>query len=402
MTMRVVYMVGQGEGGLPHYTAEIANAVSAHDAVDAVTVLKPEETDADGMFASDVEVLEPFRSLGITLSKLYRRSVDPVALLRAVASYYEVKRVHDLDPDVVHDTTGLFPQVSLFVRYHGVDVETPFVVTRHEVPDRRIPLTRPPVLLERGVNALLPDVRTDACIVHTEGQREALVNRGAPRESVHVIPHGVYSLFGGHDEVDTDPRDDRLLFFGNVIPQKGVDTIVEAIPLVKREVPGVTLVIAGDGKLSKRSRSIVEANPECFERHDYFVPNEEVGDLFADASVVVLPYRDQNGTKGHSGVLATAFAFGKPVVATSVGEFPTLVENSGAGTTVPPEDPGQLAAAIVDVLTDDDAREEMAANSRRMVDRLSWERIADEHVELYRGLLDGEPMRTSPTPLEEE
>lgn len=394
--MRVVYLIGQGEGGLPHYTAEIANAVSAHDAVDAVTVLKPEETDADGMFAPDVEVLEPFRSLGITLSKLYRRSVAPVEVLRAVASYHEVKRVHDLAPDVVHDTTGLFPQVSLFVRYHGVDVETPFVVTRHEVPDRRVPLDRPPVLLERGVNALLPDVRTDACIVHTEGQRDALVNRGASPETVHVIPHGVYSVFGGHDDVDADPQDDRLLFFGNVVPQKGVDTLVEAIPLVKQEVPGVTLVIAGDGKLSERSRSIVAANPENFERHDYFVPNDEVGDHFAEASVVVLPYRDQNGTKGHSGVLATAFAFGKPVVATSVGEFPTLVENSGAGRVAPPGDPGQLAAAIVDVLTDDDAREEMAANSRRMIDRLSWERIADEHVELYERLQDGERSRTGP------
>lgn len=396
MTMRVVYLIGQGEGGLPHYTAEIANAVSAHDAVDAVTVLKPEETDADGMFAPDVEVLEPFRSLGITLSKLYRRSVDPVEVLRAVASYHEVKRVRDLAPDVVHDTTGLFPQVSLFVRYHGVDVETPFVVTRHEVPDRRVPLDRPPVLLERGVNALLPDVRTDACVVHTEGQRDALVNRGASPESVHVIPHGVYSVFGGHDDVDADPQDDRLLFFGNVVPQKGVDTLVEAIPLVKQEVPGVTLVIAGDGKLSERSRSIVEANPEHFERHDYFVPNDEVGDHFAEASVVVLPYRDQNGTKGHSGVLATAFAFGKPVVATSVGEFPTLVENSGAGRVAPPDDPRQLAAAIVDVLTDDDAREEMAANSRRMIDRLSWERIADEHVELYERLHGGERSRTGP------
>lgn len=400
--MRVVYIVGQGEGGLPHYTAELANAVAAHDAVSEVLVLKPRQTDADGMFASRVDVLEPFRSLGITLSKLYRRSVDPVSVLRAVVSYREVKQIHDLDPDVVHDTTGLFPQVSLFVRYHGVDVGQPFVVTRHEVPERRIPLDRPPVLLERGVNALLPDVRTDASIVHTERQRETLLERGARPEAVHVIPHGVYSVFGTHDDVDVESEDDRLLFFGNVVPQKGVDTLVEAIPLIKRAVPDVTLVIAGDGKLSDRSRSIVEAHPESFERHDHFVPNEEVADLFASASVVVLPYRGQNGTKGHSGVLATAFAFGKPVVASSVGEFPELVADSGAGRVVPPGDPEQLAASIIDVLADDDAREEMVANSRRMIDQLSWERIADAHVELYERLRDGKRERSDPLPIEAE
>lgn len=381
--MRVLYVVGQGEGGFPHYAAELANAVAAHH---EVIVAKPVETDADGMFAPEVEVLEPFRSIGVTLSKLYKREVDPVEFARAVCSYYNLKEVKALDPDVVHDPTGLFPQVSLFARYHGVDEGRPFVVTRHEVPDRRFPLSRPPVLLERGLNALLPDVREDACIVHTRGQRDALVEQGADPESVHVIPHGVYSVFGSHEDVDVDPDERRLLFFGNLIPQKGVDTFVEAAPLVKREFPDVTFVLAGDGKIPERCRSVVDAHPETFEVHDYFIPNDEVMDHFGRATATVLPYREQNGTKGHSGALATAFSFGKPVVATTAGEFPKLVEESGAGTTVPPDDPDRLAAAIVEVLSDADVREEMAANSRRMADRLSWDSIAKRHVELYEDL----------------
>lgn len=391
--MRVVYIIGQGEGGLPHYTAELANAVAErHD----VIVVKPVETDADGMFAPEVEILEPFTSIGVTLSKLYKRAVDPVEFVRGVGSYHNLQTIHDLDPDIVHDTTGLFPHVSFFVRYHGIDSTYPFVVTRHEVPDRRFPLSRPPVLMERGLNALLPNVHEDACIVHTEGQREALLNFGAPAESVHVIPHGVYSVFGTHDDVDVDPDEARLLFFGNVIPQKGVDTLVKAIPIVKRDIPDVTLVFAGDGSIPGRCRPIVDANPENFEINDYFIPNEEVKEHFARASVVVLPYREQNGTKGHSGALATAFAFGKPVVTSAVGDFPALVENSGAGRTVPSDDPERLAAAIVGILSDHEAREEMAANSLRMADELSWDSIADEHVEVYDRLRQREPAQLDP------
>jgi glycosyltransferase involved in cell wall biosynthesis len=155
---------------------------------------------------------------------------------------------------------------------------------------------------------------------------------------------------------------------------------------VKREFPDVTFVLAGDGKIPEHCRSVVDAHPETFEVHDYFIPNDEVKDHFGRASAVVLPYREQNGTKGHSGALATAFSFGRPVVATTAGEFPELVEESGAGATVPPDDPERLAAAIADVLAAADLREEMAANSRRMADRLSWDSIGERHVELYEDL----------------
>lgn len=378
--MRVLYIVGQSTGGLPHYTAELANAMTAHA---DVSVLKPSETSADDLFSDEVDVRNSFESIGISLPKMYDLDVNPLSVLRGVASYSQMREVHDLGVDVVHDTTGLFPQVKFFTKRHGVD-DLPFVVTQHEVPMDQFPVSKPDILVEQIVLSLLPEVSVDQRVVHTAKQKEALLRKGEDPENVSVIPHGAYEVFGDYEDVDRQPERNCLLFFGHVIPPKGVDTLVKAVSLVAHDIPDVTLVVAGEGKLSAESREIVESNPEHFEIRDYYIPNDEVKDLFGRAEAVVVPYRDPDGTNGHSGALSTAFSFGKPIVASTAGEFPELVGDTGCGLVVPPNDPEALADAITGVLENDEARAEMAVNSRRMAERLSWDSIAEQYFEVYK------------------
>lgn len=379
--MEVLYVLGQDAGGLPHYTAELANSVA--DYAD-VTVMKPRETTADDLFDDDIELVEPFRSLSVSMPQIYKRNVSPVEFARGFYSYNNLKRVQEIDADITHVTTGLFPQTKLFSWLHRIDDVRPFVVTYHEIPgDLRSLLRRPPVFAEELINAAIPDLEADGIIVHTEKQREAMENNGTSSDVIEVIPHGTYSVFGSHEDVSIDPEPNTLLFFGNIVPPKGLDVLVDAIPLVKREIPDVKLVIAGDGKLSRRAKQTIDAHPENFEVHNYFVPNEEVKQLFARVEAVVLPYRDQHGLKGHSGALSTAFSFGKPVVASTAGEFQELVEGSGAGITVPPDEPERLATAIERVLSDPDARARMSENSLEMAEKLSWDNIARRHLDLY-------------------
>ena len=379
--MDVLYVLGQDAGGLPHYTAELANAVSEHA---DVTVIKPRETTADDLFDDEVDLVEAFRSLSVSMPEIYKRNVSPVEFARGFCSYNSLKQVQELDADITHVTTGLFPQTKLFSWLHRIDDVRPFVVTYHEIPvDLRSLLRRPPVFAEELVNSAIPDLDEDGIIVHTDKQREAMEEHGTAGDVIEVIPHGTYSVFGSHEDVSIEPERNTLLFFGNIVPPKGLDVLVEAIPRVKRAIPDVKLIIAGDGKLSKRTKRIVEAHPENFEVHNYFVPNEEVKQLFARAEAVVLPYRDQHGLKGHSGALSTAFSFGKPVVSSTAGEFRELVERSGAGITVSPEESDELASAIRQVLSDPDARARMSENSLQMAEKLSWENIARRHLDLY-------------------
>ncbi|EJN57069.1 glycosyltransferase family 4 protein [Halogranum rubrum] len=382
--MHVLYLVGQSTGGLPHYTAELANAMTNYA---DVTVMKPAETTGDDLFDDDVQLIDAFDPIGVSMPQLYSFDVNPLDFVKGFLSYNNVKQIKQLDPDIVHDTTDLFPQVKLFAKLHRIDKFCPFIVTRHEVSKSRFSISRPPVFVEELMDLAIPDLDLARVVVHTKKQKRAMLSRGVTADHIDIIPHGAYTVFGSKDDVDTAPEKNTLLFFGNIVTPKGLDTLVKAIPLVKRDVPDVKLLIAGEGRIPNRVQSIVEAHEENFEVHNYFVPNQQVRELFARTEVVALPYRSQGGTKGHSGALATAFSFGKPVVASTAGEFTSLVADSGCGLVVPPEDPTQLAAAITQILRDDDGKREMAANSSRMADELSWDNIAQQYLAVYERAL---------------
>ncbi|KYH26752.1 D-inositol-3-phosphate glycosyltransferase [Halalkalicoccus paucihalophilus] len=382
--MELVYLVTQNTGGFPHYAAELANATARHA---DVTVLKPTETTADDVFSEDVRVIDAFEPISLSLPDLYDYEFNVRENLRAMWSYRSLERVHDIDPDIVHDPTGFFPYVKFFAGRYDLD-RYPLVVTRHEVSATRFPITRPPVLAERLAGALVPEVDLAKTVVHTRSQHEALLEQSFEESELAVIPHGTYDFFSEYDYEERPEERHTLLFFGNVIPSKGLDTLAEAVVLASEELPDIELVVAGSGSLSARTARIIATHGEHFEVHNEFVPNDRVGELFSRAALAVMPYHSEGGMKGHSGALATAFSFATPVVTSSIGDFPRLVERSGSGLVVPPKNAARLANAIVAVLENDDLRAEFAKNSERQAKRFSWEAVGKRHLDLYESILD--------------
>lgn len=144
-----------------------------------------------------------------------------------------------------------------------------------------------------------------------------------------------------------------LLFFGAVRPYKGLDTALEALACLPREL-GVRLLVAGrfwEGR--ERYDALVEklGIADRVEIHDGYVSNEGAALAFSAADAVVLPYRSAT----QSGVAQLSYAYGKPVVATNVGGLPAAVDHGHTGLLTPPGDATALAAAI----------EELAADPRR-------------------------------------
>lgn len=387
--MHIVYIMGQDSGGLPHYTAELANAVADHA---EVTVLKPAETTADDVFSDDVSIIEAFEPTDISMQNIFSLNINPYKNAKGLLSYRNIERINELEPDIVHDPTDEFPQVALFSYLADVYEDQPYVVTKHEVEHGGASTI---LKAADAVISAVPDVPKDVAIVHSEKQQTALRQQEHNIDATEVIPHGVYSFFQEFDYETPPEQENHVLFFGSLIPPKGVEFLVRAVPRIVEKLPDFELTIAGDGELADTSRELVAEYSDHVTLRDDFIPNDEVGTLFERAQLVALPYRSGWQT-GHSGTLSTAFAFGKPVVTSAIGDFPELVEETGAGTTVEPENPDALASAVVDILSDDARRASMAASSEALGERLSWENIGDRHLELYERLLDADDGDTEP------
>jgi glycosyltransferase involved in cell wall biosynthesis len=117
-----------------------------------------------------------------------------------------------------------------------------------------------------------------------------------------------------------------------------------------------------------------------------FVPDAQLPAYFGRADIVVLPY-SRTERLDFSGVLATALAFGKPIVLSDVGGF-SEVASLGAARLVPPDDAAALRSALVGLLGDADARDALAHAAREAArGPYSWDTAAHATLELYRSLV---------------
>jgi glycosyltransferase involved in cell wall biosynthesis len=181
----------------------------------------------------------------------------------------------------------------------------------------------------------------------------------------------------------------RILFFGRIWAYKGLEYLIRAEPLITAQVPDARIVIAGRGEDFARYRRMM-IHPDKFIVHNEYIADDMLIRLFREASIVVLPYID--GTI--SGVVPIACTFGKPVVATTVGILPEMVDDGGTGLLVPPRDEGALAQAIVRLLSDGRLRDELGRNAKRKVEAtFSPAAVARQTLRVYARAIESAASR---------
>ena len=372
----MAYILPISWGGIPHYTAELANAASKYA---DVIVLKPKDSN-DELFSKDVEVINAFKSMHFT-RKSRRAAFSPKNLINFF-SFVNIKLIDSTKPDIIH-FPELYPQSSIFAFLYRIHKKYPIVSTLHatfEFIFKDCPYGIISVI-SRFTKSL---VKSDKIIVHTEQDKNTLIKRGVNPTKIAVIPHGVYSLFKKYKNGnDAWSQENCILFFGYIGGNKGVEYLIKAVPIVSQVIPDIKVIIAGEGNFSKYSKLIEDHSK--FEIYNEFIPNKKVPELFQRAKVVVLPYTYH---RGHSGVLNIAFAFGKPAIVTNVGSLPEMVEYGKSGLIIPPKDPEALAEAIIKLLKDDELRKKISINALKRAEALSWDNIAKMHIKVYEEVLN--------------
>lgn len=286
-----------------------------------------------------------------------------------------LREIRQFQPDVIHYQNGhLFFNLALpwLKKY-------PMVITIHD-PRQHLgdkeSLKTPQWLMDFGFR------HADQVIVHGNDLVGVVQNEiGFRREQIHVIPHiAIGERAERPADLETVPR---LLFFGRIWEYKGLEYLIRAQPLVSARFPQAKFVIGGTGEDFDRYRRMM-VNPECFEVHNDWISDEQRSQMFAEASVVVLPYVEAS----QSGVIPLAYTHGKPVIATTVGGLPDMVEHGETGLLVPPRDVESLADAMIHLLGDRLERQRMGMLGREKLAReCAAPVVAAQTVAVYRHAL---------------
>jgi glycosyltransferase involved in cell wall biosynthesis len=210
--------------------------------------------------------------------------------------------------------------------------------------------------------------RSERLVVH--GQ--ALADELAPavgRARIVVIPHGTWP----RSAPLPPPQSRTVLLFGRLEQYKGVEVLVEAMRIVWERRPDVKLVVAGTGPAAR----FVPAEPRI-SLHARYISEEEVGQLLAAASLVVLPYTQAS----QSGVGLLAVGEGVPLVVSDLGALPDLAYDPSF--VCEHGDPQALADTIIRHVDDGaDVRDAVLMHARS---HFSWDHVARLSTDMYREL----------------
>jgi glycosyltransferase involved in cell wall biosynthesis len=266
-----------------------------------------------------------------------------------------VRQINGFKPDVIHCQSGqLWFSLAL-----PMLVDSPVVLTVHDASIH-------PGDVEAGKTPQW--VWDRACykaqerIVHSPQIKQLLLQRLCiPDSTVHIVPIVPSGQYEGAWE-HVEEEENLVLFFGRLWEYKGLEYLIQAEPLITSRAPNAKIAIAGRGRDFEHYRRMM-VHPDRFIVYNEYVSDEKRAELFRRASVVVVPYIEAS----QSGIIPIAYHFGKPVVATTVGGLPELVDHGQTGYLVPPRDAKALAEAVIALLQNKGLRIQFGVNGRRKI-----------------------------------
>jgi len=238
--------------------------------------------------------------------------------------------------------------------------------------------------------------KADALIAHQQADVERLRAFGLT-ENVHLLPQGAPS----EPPVSTEEAraglglSDRstVATFGFLLPHKGVLELIEAVDLLRSEIPDILLLAPcaihpdpSSGAYREVCEQLIRARR--LEGHvtliTDFLADDAVRTLLAAADVIALPYAET--AESSSAAMRFVLGIGAPIIATDIEIFEDVKDVVLQTKT---NDPAELAEAIRHVLRSRDVAETLGAAARERAAAVGWPRVAAAHLETYRSIIAG-------------
>lgn len=184
---------------------------------------------------------------------------------------------------------------------------------------------------------------------------------------------GSYTFLHAIRPKQTVSLNDRfILFAGKISQYKGLNYLLPAMEQLHQSHPDVRLVVAGGGKFNFDITSYQQL--DYIDIRNRFIPDNELVGLIRQSLFMVCPYTDAT----QSGVIMSAYAFGKPCIATNVGGLPEMVKHREYGLIVKEKDTQALVDGMAWMLSNPDELSRFSQNIMRDYTSgpMSWQSIA--------------------------
>jgi phosphatidyl-myo-inositol alpha-mannosyltransferase len=279
--------------------------------------------------------------------------------------------------DVVHVHEPLVPALPWFVIRQA---RAPIVATFHvhrEHGHRWYPIARP------WLRSLLNRVHCRIAVSEPARRTIAQYFPGA----YEVVPNGidVDAFRTSRARPAALPADQlHVVYVGRLEPRKGVDHLIRAMARVQRTVRDANLVIVGDGP---QQRMLIDVARTLAVRVEFTgrVPDADLPAYVQAADVVCSPAL---GGESFGIVLLEAMACEKPVVASRIAGYQTLVGPADCGVLVPPGDDNALSEALLLLLQDRHLRQSLGSRGLHAARQHDWSSIARVLEGIYRRLVE--------------
>jgi glycosyltransferase involved in cell wall biosynthesis len=217
-----------------------------------------------------------------------------------------------------------------------------------------------------------------------------------PAGKINLIPHGIPDLPFEQPDVYKGlfSCQDKtvLLTFGLLSPNKGFESVIQAMPRILSSHSNVVYMIAGathphiHAREGDRYRLELQA---LAKKHgveqqvlfvNRFVSPEEMISLVGSADIYITPYCHE--AQAVSGTLAYAMGAGKAIISTPYWYAAELLDE-GRGALVPFENPDAIAAAAIELLDNDSARQAMRKRAYSYGRQMVWSRVAQSYMRSF-------------------
>jgi len=283
--------------------------------------------------------------------------------------------------DIVHLHEPLMPMLCTTVLRMS---RTANVGTFHAFDGKGYNIAKPfvgPVFLKRWFSKL------DGLIAVSKPAKE-FVSKFFPAD-YNVIPNGVDTEHFSPDVAPLEEFSDgklNILFVGRLEKRKGVDYLLKAYRHVRRDIPNSRLIVVGPGtKLRRKYEKLVKKNGLKDVVFIGFVSYDELPRYYKTADVFCAP---ATGWESFGIILLEAMAVGKPVVASNIDGYASILTHGAEGLLVPPKDEESLAQALISLLSDEALRQKMGAKGILKAQEYDWKNVARRVLDYYREVLE--------------